>query len=71
MKVQIDTCECIIIDGQATKHRVTQRPARTVVFSTDNMGNNYAEYKMPRQRYTLSTPAGIEQFSKDLQTIIK
>lgn len=75
MEIYANTNE-IMIDGQRSGFRVTQRKGGTVVYSCDSFGNNYREHPMPHARYALSHDhpasgaAGRAQFEADIRHLL-
>lgn len=64
----------ILIDGERTGYRVTQKADGTVVYS--NFDNKYREHAMPHKRYSLSHPAplsgnpGLTDFERDIRALL-
>jgi hypothetical protein len=75
MAMTIYSDNSIELDGKKTALRVTQRSSGTVVYSADHGGENYREYDMPHQRYSLSHDkpasgaAGRAQFESDIRAL--
>lgn len=76
MSIEIDSANRIILDGQQTGLAVTQRSSGTVVYTPEGPSTQYAEHKMPQERYSLahdhpaSGAAGRQQFENDIRAMI-
>ena len=59
MTLQIDTSDSIIIDGQETGLKLTQRREGSVIYTPESIisGRKYKEHKMPFERYSAAHDA--------------
>ena len=55
--IQIDTSDSILIDGQNTGLKLTQRRNGTVIYTPEQAGQTYAEHAMPYARYSAAHDA--------------
>lgn len=75
--IQITTANQILLDGQATGLRLTQRKDSTVIYSADWDGKNYREHSMPHPRYSTahdapaSGAAGRSQLEADIRALLR
>ena len=68
--IQIDTANCILIDGKQTGLRVAQHLAGSTIYKPETASSSFAEIRMPKSRYTLSTEAGRAEFEADIKSVL-
>ena len=76
MSMQIDTSGEILLDKKRTGLALTQRRDGTVIYTREGIGRQYAEHKMPHQRYSAvhdvpaSGAAGRAQLEADVRALM-
>ena len=68
--IQIDSTSSILIDGKQTGLAVVQHLVGSTIYRPETASLTYAEIKMPKSRYTLSTDAGRAEFEEDIKSVL-
>jgi hypothetical protein len=76
--VQLRADNAILLDGQDTGLKLTQRASVTVVFTPTSVvtGSRYLEHPLPHAMYSLTHPSsasdvpGVIEFERDLRVLL-
>jgi hypothetical protein len=69
--IQIDTTSRIVINGKPTGLAVRQAIHGSIVYKAETAFTPYAEVKLPKNRYTLSTEQGQAEFERDILSVLQ
>lgn len=67
--IQIDTTNRILVNGKQTGLAIGQHLAGSTIYRPETSTTPYAEIRMPKSRYTLSTEAGRAEFEQDILAV--